>query len=454
MLRPRRQGDAALPVETFKPGMPADIPEAARGGVNGENSVTIGQPTRDILNSAPEARPAAGTTPPAGGGAAADKSAASNGAATTTTSPAAAKSEAGPGEGSIAVTSENARAAAMKKAKAAPKPGRSEASRQAVRSQEYRAGPGCHHAASARYDSGPTGRQDFGRRRPSSPTMSRILLVDDSPHAQRMGERILSEEGYEVVTVSNADSALIRMEDVDPDVVLADTVMPGRTGFEICQYLKMSPRHRCMRVILTAGVLEAFDEERARQVSADGTLKKPFEASALVSAVKPLAEAAAEDQHAQAARVVQPHPLHRKPRAKSHSLPWWIRTCTRCCHGGARRVARGRRSARSRAACWRPCGRGNAEARQFEQKGHESGIPELRLPLPKISEPLPSQPLLAPAASRAAKVPAPHPRRQPAPAEPIRRVTPMRIRSGLHLRPWTPAERTARARSRINYTDI
>src|ERR1035438_87735 len=87
-------------------------------------------------------------------------------------------------------------------------------------------------------------------------TMSRILLVDDSPHAQRMGERILSEEGYEVVTVSNADSALIRLEDVDPDVVLADVVMPGRTGYEICQYLKMSPRHRHVRVILTAGVME------------------------------------------------------------------------------------------------------------------------------------------------------------------------------------------------------
>ena len=93
--------------------------------------------------------------------------------------------------------------------------------------------------------------------------MSRILLVDDSPHAQRMGERILSEEGYEVVTVSNADSALIRLDDVDPDVVLADTVMPGRTGYEICQYLKMSPRHRHVRVILTAGVLETLDEAAA-----------------------------------------------------------------------------------------------------------------------------------------------------------------------------------------------
>jgi CheY-like chemotaxis protein len=109
--------------------------------------------------------------------------------------------------------------------------------------------------------------------------MSRILLVDDSPHAQRMGERILSEDGYEVVTVSNADSALIRLDDVDPDVVIADTVMPGRTGYEICQYVKMNPRLRHVRVILTAGVLENFDEEHSKKVEADGTLKKPFRAT-------------------------------------------------------------------------------------------------------------------------------------------------------------------------------
>jgi CheY-like chemotaxis protein len=123
--------------------------------------------------------------------------------------------------------------------------------------------------------------------------MSRILLVDDSPHAQRMGERILSDEGYEVVTVSNADSALIRLEDADPDVVLADALMPGRTGYDICQYLKMSPRHRHVRVILTCAAQEPIDEARAQLVQADGAIEKPFEASALLAAVKPLAEAAA-----------------------------------------------------------------------------------------------------------------------------------------------------------------
>jgi CheY-like chemotaxis protein len=147
--------------------------------------------------------------------------------------------------------------------------------------------------------------------------MSRILLVDDSPHAQRMGERILTEEGYEVVTVSNADSALIRLEDVDPDVVMADTVMPGRTGYDICQYLKMSPRHRHVRVILTAGVLEEFDEEQVKRSAPDGTLKKPFEASALVAAVKPLAEAAVAE------RQQEPGTGDRKaPASRAAALPF------------------------------------------------------------------------------------------------------------------------------------
>jgi CheY-like chemotaxis protein len=149
--------------------------------------------------------------------------------------------------------------------------------------------------------------------------MTRILLVDDSPHAQRMGERILSEEGYEVVTVSNADSALIRLEDVDPDIVVADTVMPGRTGYDICQYVKMSPRHKHVRVILTAGVLETLDEEHSKRVDADGVLQKPFEATALLATVKPLAEAAVADRAASAPQAGKPSAA---PAAKSPAAPF------------------------------------------------------------------------------------------------------------------------------------
>jgi CheY-like chemotaxis protein len=126
--------------------------------------------------------------------------------------------------------------------------------------------------------------------------MSRILLADDSPHAQRMGERILREEGYEVVTVTDGNTVLVRLPDVDPDVVFADVSLPSHSGYEICKRIKASPRHRHVRVILTAGLLEPFDDDQAKQAGCDGILKKPFESSVVLDTVKPLIAAAVKDR--------------------------------------------------------------------------------------------------------------------------------------------------------------
>jgi len=128
--------------------------------------------------------------------------------------------------------------------------------------------------------------------------MIRILLADDSPHAQRMGEQILSEEGYEVVTVSDGDSALLRLEDVDPDLVLAGVSTAHHSGYEICHYVKLSPRHKHVRVVLAAGLKDRLDEDEARRAGADGIVQKPFQASVLLDAVKPLLELAVKDRGA------------------------------------------------------------------------------------------------------------------------------------------------------------
>ncbi len=126
--------------------------------------------------------------------------------------------------------------------------------------------------------------------------MTRILLADESPHAQRMGAQILSEEGFEVVTISDGDSALLRLEDVDPDLVVAGVSMPNRSGYEICHYIKMSPRHRHARVLLAAGVKDQVDEAEVKRVQADGVVAKPFQASVLLEAIKPLVATAAKDR--------------------------------------------------------------------------------------------------------------------------------------------------------------
>jgi len=118
--------------------------------------------------------------------------------------------------------------------------------------------------------------------------MSLVLLADDSPHAQRIGERILREEGFEVVTVTDGETALIRLEDAAPDVILADVLLPRRSGYEVCSHVKNHPRFGHARVILTAGALEPLDEQEARRVGADAVLRKPFEASVVLATLKPL----------------------------------------------------------------------------------------------------------------------------------------------------------------------
>jgi len=112
--------------------------------------------------------------------------------------------------------------------------------------------------------------------------MSRILLADDSPHAQRMGERILRDEGHEVITVSDGKVAMLRLEDAQPDLIIADMSMPEVTGFELCEYVK---RTSGSPVILTAGPVEAVDDAHVNRVRADGILRKPFEASALLESI-------------------------------------------------------------------------------------------------------------------------------------------------------------------------
>jgi CheY-like chemotaxis protein len=121
---------------------------------------------------------------------------------------------------------------------------------------------------------------------------SRILLADDSLHAQRMGERILREEGFEVVTVTDGDTAVLRLEDAEPDVVLADVFLPGRSGYDLCRYIRQAPGRQQTGVVLIAGLLEPVDEEEARRCGADAVLKKPFEASVVLETIRPLADKA------------------------------------------------------------------------------------------------------------------------------------------------------------------
>src|SRR5258706_12403547 len=107
--------------------------------------------------------------------------------------------------------------------------------------------------------------------------MSVILLADDSPHAQRMGQRILAEEGHQVECVSDGEAAALRLPEVDADVVIADAHLPGLSGIELCRCIKSSSRY--VRVILTAGSLQELGGAEAKGAGCDAVPRKPVEGS-------------------------------------------------------------------------------------------------------------------------------------------------------------------------------
>jgi len=103
-----------------------------------------------------------------------------------------------------------------------------------------------------------------------------------------MGRKILSEAGYEVITVNNGSAALKKIAEQKPDLIVLDVYMPGYGGLEVCQRIKDTRETARIPVLLTVGKLEPFKPEEARRVHADGFLVKPFEVSALLAALTKL----------------------------------------------------------------------------------------------------------------------------------------------------------------------
>jgi CheY-like chemotaxis protein len=102
------------------------------------------------------------------------------------------------------------------------------------------------------------------------------LVADDSPTHQRKANGILTGEGLDVITVSNGVAAIKKLPSIKPVVVLADVSMPGKDGYEVCEFVKNSPELHNVPVLLIVSDMEPYDEARAARVGADGKVKKPF----------------------------------------------------------------------------------------------------------------------------------------------------------------------------------
>src|SRR5262249_42013119 len=119
----------------------------------------------------------------------------------------------------------------------------------------------------------------------------KILLGEDSVTVQKIITLTFSDEGVDVLAVNNGDDAIQRLQYMRPALVMADVSIPGKNGYEICEYVKTHPEMRHTPVVLLVPAFEPFDEERARQIGADYHLTKPFQSiRTLISTVKNLIE--------------------------------------------------------------------------------------------------------------------------------------------------------------------
>jgi len=115
---------------------------------------------------------------------------------------------------------------------------------------------------------------------------STIFVVDDDPGARETLEALLLPEGYDLAFAASGPEALARLDDLGPDVILLDVMMPDMDGFEVCQRLKGDETWRHIPVILVTALDSKEDLVRGLDAGADEFLSKPVKGQELRARVR------------------------------------------------------------------------------------------------------------------------------------------------------------------------
>ncbi len=117
---------------------------------------------------------------------------------------------------------------------------------------------------------------------------SKILIADDNVQNCELIDAYLSEEGYELSVAYDGVQAMKRVDELQPDLVLLDIMMPKLSGYEVCQWMKSSPRTKDIPVLMVTALNEQGDIEKAVRAGCDDFLTKPVNSLELKTRVKSL----------------------------------------------------------------------------------------------------------------------------------------------------------------------
>ena len=110
-----------------------------------------------------------------------------------------------------------------------------------------------------------------------------VLVADDEPRITKLVSIALGEEGFRVVTASGGEEALQKAEEVRPDIVLLDIVMPDMDGIEVMRQLR---ERRPVPVILLTAKGSISDKAKGLDLGADDYIAKPFHPDELAARVR------------------------------------------------------------------------------------------------------------------------------------------------------------------------
>jgi len=122
-----------------------------------------------------------------------------------------------------------------------------------------------------------------------------VMIVDDSPTIRKILGLTLERAGYKVVPEPDGESALERLTQVVPDVILLDIAMPKVDGYEVCKRIKKDTRVAHVPVVMLSGKDALFDKVKGRMAGAADYLTKPFQTPAVLAAVAQACQPAAAE---------------------------------------------------------------------------------------------------------------------------------------------------------------